>query len=823
MRYLLSLSLLVVTLTLTACSNDNPESEEASYDSIVAASTAIPGFVPMYWHEGQGKLYLEIERLDEPFIYVSSLSQGIGSNDLGLDRGQLGKTLLARFDRRGPKVLLLADNPKYLANSDNPDERAAVEQAFARSVVWGFEIAAQDAGKLLVDASDFFLRDAHGVAGRLKEAEEGAYSVEASRSAIFLPRTKGFPDNSEVDATLTLVGEPTGKILRTVSPDASVITVHQHHSFIRLPDEGYTPLPYDPRAGFIDQYDNQLIYDYATPIDEPVKKAYAWRHRLKKKDPSAAVSEAVEPIVYYVDRGSPEPIRSALIEGASWWNQAFEAAGYKDAFQVKLLPEGADPMDIRYNVIQWVHRSTRGWSYGSSVRDPRTQEILKGHVSLGSLRVRQDLLLAEGFLAPYVDGSASPELEAFALARIRQLSAHEVGHTIGLEHNFAASTNGRASVMDYPYPYVTLAAGGSIDVSQAYSVDIGEWDKRAVLWGYQDFPADVNATEERQRIIAETYASGLSFVADRHSRGDSFAITAGASSPRGNLWDNGADPVTELNRLMDVRAVVLEQFSENNIQLGRPMASLEDVLVPMYLMHRFQLQAAATVIGGRDFSYALRGDGQVPTVAIPGARQRQAIDSMLSTLSPTALRIPAELVAMIPPRPPGSGDSRELFPRQTGYLFDPLAAASTAAGLTLDMLLNATRAARMNNNHASDPGQPDFAALLNEVMQASWYSERIIPADASLQRVVGTEVLERLMRLASNPEVQVQARAQAYSALIELEEWLNTAASSTGSDESALGWLAHYRFSSEMIRRFRENPDTVAPLSPLKAPPGSPI
>jgi len=823
MRYIISLIVLVATLVVAGCGGDKSQPVESSYDSIVAASTAIPGFLPMFWHEGEGKLYLEIQRLDEAFIYVSGLSAGIGSNDLGMDRGQLGDTRLARFDRRGPKVLLLADNPKYIASSDNPDERAAVEQAFARSVVWGFEVTAERDGKILVDASEFFLRDAHGVGARLKEAQEGVYTVDASRSAIFLPRTKGFPDNSEIDATLTLVGEPTGKILGLVSPDAGIITVHQHHSFVRLPDEGYVPLPYDPRSGFIDLYDNQLIYDYATPINEPVKKAYAWRHRLKKKDPSAEVSEAVEPIVYYVDRGAPEPIRSALIEGASWWNQAFEAAGYKDAFQVKLLPEGADPLDIRYNVIQWVHRSTRGWSYGYSVRDPRTQEILKGHVSLGSLRVRQDLLLAEGFLAPYKDESTPAELEAFALARIRQLSAHEVGHTIGLEHNFAASTNNRASVMDYPYPYVTLAADGSIDVSQAYSEDIGQWDKRAILWGYQDFPAEVDAAAERQRIIANTYASGLNYVADRHSRGDSFAVTAGPSSPRGNLWDNGADPVAELNRLMVLRAAVLNQFSPNNIQLGSPMASLEDVLVPMYLLHRFQLQAAATVIGGRDFSYALRGDGQVPTVAISGARQRQAIDSMLATVSPSALRLPAELVALIPPRPPGSGDSRELFPRQTGYLFDPLAAAGTAAGLTLDQLLNVTRAARMNNNNVSDPRQPDFAELVSEVMQASWYGERVFPRDAPLQRVVDTAVLERLMRLASNPDAQVQARAQAYNALFELEGWLSANSEPAVRDQKARGWLAHYRLSSEMIRRFRESADTIVPPSALKTPPGSPI
>jgi hypothetical protein len=621
------------------------------------------------------------------------------------------------------------------------------------------------------------------------------------------------------------VGEATGKLLATVSPDANVITVHQHHSFVRLPDDGYTPVPFDPRAGFIDLSDNQLIYDYATPIDAPIKKAYAWRHRLQKKDPSAAVSEAIEPIVYYVDRGAPEPIRSALIEGAAWWNQAFEAAGYKDAFQVKLLPEGADPMDVRYNVIQWVHRSTRGWSYGSSVRDPRTQEILKGHVSLGSLRVRQDYLLAEGFLAPYADEAVPEILQEFALARIRQLSAHEVGHTIGLEHNFAASTNDRASVMDYPYPYVSLRDDGSIDVTQAYDAGIGEWDKRAILWGYQDFPDGVDAAAQRERILAETYASGLDFVADRHSRGDSLASTAGASSPRGNLWDNGADPVDELNRLMDVRRAVLQQFSAKNIRPGRAMASLEDVLVPMYLMHRFQLQAAATVIGGRDFSYALRGDGQIPTVAIPGARQRQAIDSMLATLTPEALLLRPELVAMIPPRPPGSGDSRELFPRQTGYQFDPLAAANTAAGLTLDLLLNATRAARMNNNHAGDVSQPGFVELLDEILQASWYGPRAFASDGALQRVVNIEVLDRLMRLAGSSQAQAQARAQAYSALVELEDWLVNSGQGIGAAKAQgeRDWLAHYRFAGELIRRFRENPATLAPLAPLKAPPGSPI
>ncbi len=810
---------LLLPLILIACGKEAPPPEaEGSYDRITSSGEYLPGFIGLYWSEEDGKLYLEIDQLEEPFIYVSSLSRGVGSNDLGLDRGQLGDTFLVRFSRYGPSVMLIADNPKYVARSDNPDERAAVEEAFAQSILWGFEVVASRDGRVLVDGTEFFLRDAHGVANRLKKAEEGKYAVDPKRSTVFLPRTRGFPDNTEVDAVVTLAGEPAGPIVSTVSPDALAITVHQHHSFVRLPEAGYTPLPYDPRAGFIDPSENELVYNYASAIGEPLRTAYAWRHRLHKKEPGAALSEAVEPIVYYVDRGAPEPIRSALMEGARWWNQAFEAAGYKNAFQVKLLPEGADPLDIRYNVIQWVHRSTRGWSYGYSVRDPRTQEILKGHVSLGSLRVRQDYLLAEGFTAPYVDDTVPDTLLEFALARIRQLAAHEVGHTLGLEHNFAASSNDRASVMDYPYPYVTLNAAGEIDLSDAYAVGIGAWDKRAVLWGYQDFPEGVNADSERRRTLQETYDSGLNFVADRHSRGDSYAVRAGPTHTRSALWDNGADPVAELDRTMILRTKVLAQFSERSIRMGRSMADIEDVLVPMYLVHRFQLQAAATVIGGREFTYALRGDGQTPTTPVTAQRQHQAINSLLATIVPAALRLRPELVAMIPPRAPGSGTSREIFPRQTGYIFDPHAAAATAAGLTLDTLLNSSRGARMNNNQADNAEQPGFQDLLQAVLQASWYHPPLGEADAQLQRVVNIAVLERLMLLAANGEAQTQVRAQAFDRIVELATWLGST-----QENAPLDWRAHYRFAMEQIRRFREDPETMSPLVSVKAPPGSPI
>ncbi|TXS95919.1 DUF5117 domain-containing protein [Parahaliea maris] len=779
----------------------------------------LDGFVDLYWSGAQGKLYLEVGEFDEPFIYVSSLARGVGSNDLGLDRGQLGQTYLARFLRAGNKVLLLADNPDYVAVSDNPDEQRAMVEAFARSALGGFTVVAASKQRVLVDATEFFLADAHGVAERLKATEQGSYQADAQRSAIFMPRTKAFPDNTEVEAMITLAGQASGSIIGTVTPDASAVTVHQHHSFVRLPEPGYEPLPYDPRAGFIDPSYGSLRYDYATPIGEPVRQTYAWRHRLQKKDPAAAVSEAVEPIVYYLDRGAPEPVRSALLEGASWWNEAFEAAGYKDAFQVKMLPEDADPMDVRYNLIQWVHRSTRGWSYGSSVRDPRTQEIIKGHVTLGSLRVRQDYLLAEGLSAPYdEDGETPAELLEFALARIRQLSAHEVGHTLGFEHNFAASTDNRSSVMDYPHPYVTLDPQGEVDLSDAYDTGIGEWDKRVVLYGYQDFPDGTDVQAAREQIIRDTYASGLHFVADAHSRGDAFAVSAGPAHPRGSLWDNGADPVAELNRLMALRSKVLAQFSERNIRMGRPMASIEDVLVPMYLMHRYQVQAAATLIGGQEFTYALRGDGQVPTAMVTAARQREAIQALLATLAPGALALRPELLALIPPRPLGSGDDRELFPRQTGYVIDPLAAAQTAAALSVDLLLNPTRAARMNNNNARSAAQPAFADLLDSVLAATLYAPPEKGNAGALRRVVNTVVLDRLMRLAGNGEAQPQARAEALDALLALQEWMADVAPAA---EPA--WRAHFRFGAVQVQRFLDDPAAMAGLKIVKAPPGSPI
>ncbi len=777
-------ALITIFLLLTACTTTSnvgrasarPEEPKADGPKPVLR---LDGYIPLQWDEENGKLLMEIPRFNEELIWQVSLASGVGSNPIGLDRSQLGATHLVRFERVGPRVLMIEPNQNFRALSNDAAERRAVEQSFATSILAGFKVeSTTPTGGAVVDATDFFLSDAHGVARGLRDAQQGNYSLDKNRSAIYLPRTKAFPKNTEVEATLTFTtNDRPGPLIRGVTPTADVVSVREHHSFVQLPEPGFVPRRQDPRVGFF----GPEFYDYASPFTEPITKRFIARHRL----------ELGKPIVYYVDNGVPEPIRSALVEGASWWNEAFTAAGFPDHFQVKVLPADADPLDVRYNVINWVHRSTRGWSYGSSITDPRTGEILKGHVLLGSLRIRQDVLLARGLMSVYdgLDPLENPRTSPsiMALQRIRQLSAHEVGHTLGLDHNMAASTyGGRASVMDYPAPYIKIV-DGKLDLSEAYTNGVGAYDIAAIKYAYQKVSSDAE-------LDALAAAVPL-FVSDPHSR------PASGAHPMGSVWDNGTDPVAMLRHEIDVRRIALEQFGQRNLKNGEPLSKLEEILLPLYLHHRYQLEAAVKSVGGVYFTYG----STAPPHPVAAEDQRRALALAIETLDPQFLEIPKRIRDLIPPPSYAHGDANtELFPRRTDPAFDPIAAAMTSADITVSALLDPARAARL--------AQQENNLTLREVLNALI---DVASRQGPIPRATRTLIVTRTAQLANNKDADPQARAESFDALRRLSSSLSAV---TDAAENA-----HRRATRDEIERFLARPEAwQAPAIPA-IPPGPPI
>ena len=762
------------------------------------------GYVTFYYDESTDKIFLQIENLHQEFLYVNSLSEGIGSNDIGLDRGQLGNTRIVKFMKAGNKLLLIQPNQDYRAITDNLEEKKSVEQAFAKSVIHGFVIKETNQGKYLVDATSFFMRDAHGVQGRLSARKQGSYSLDKSRSAINLERTKAFPKNVEFDVMLTFKGSPKSSNIRSVTPTASLITVNQHHSFIELPDGSYKPRKFDPRSG-----SNAMSYlDYATPVNESITKRFIYRHRLKKKNPEASKSEAVEPIIYYLDRGTPEPVRSALLDGARWWNQAYEAIGYTNAFQVKMLPEGADLLDVRYNVIQWVHRSTRGWSYGSSVSDPRTGEIIKGHVSLGSLRIRQDFLIAQALQAPYANDDTSDQFALeMALARIRQLSAHEVGHTIGLAHNFAASTKGRSSVMDYPHPTLSLK-DKKVDFTNAYDTKIGDWDKVAIAYSYGEYSGDEDAS--LNKLLDDAFKNGARFITDQDAR------PQGSAHAYAHLWDNGANVSTELDNLLAIRKHAIANFSIDNIKTNQPYSVLEDVFVPLYFFHRYQTEGVTKVIGGLDYSYALKGDGSTIVKRVPGKTEKKALVSVLKTLNVEELAIPKKLLNLFPPRAFNYGRTRESFKSKTGVAFDPFGAVETASAMTLGLLLHPERVTRLVQHKSLDNSQLGLVEVLDEVIANSIQKTYKDAYYQELQNVVNYQVLNQLFHLSSNKDMYWQVNAIVNDKIDKINLLLKN------SKETGIQKIYHKEMI-QMISNFKKNPIKFKKPQTPKIPDGSPI
>lgn len=763
------------------------------------------GFFNFHYSEKEGKLFLEIpeDKLEQEFLYVHALRSGLGSNDIGLDRGQLGGGEVVKFIRTGNKILLLQPNQKYRAITENTLERKSIEEAFAQSVLFGFEIKKSEGTNHLVDLTPFLMEDAHNVIQKLKKDNQGKFKLENSRSALWMERTKAFPKNVEFESLLTFVGDPTHKDLPSVAPNAQTVSVIQHLSFVELPDHDYTPRAFDPRCGSY-----ALSYmDYATPVDQPITKHYITRHHLEKKNPMVNFSEAKEPIIYYLDPGTPEPIRSALLEGARWWNQAFEAIGYKDAFQVKMLPDDADPLDLRYNVIQWVHRSTRGWSYGSSITDPRTGEIIKGHVSLGSLRIRQDFMIAQALMnRPFAnsDDNTDPMLQ-MALARIRQLSAHEVGHTLGFSHNFAASTNGRASVMDYPHPILTLE-NGNINFENAYDTGIGDWDKVTVAYSYASVPSGMKESTFLKSILENAFTSGLRYISDSDAR------ATGGAHALAHLWDNGASASVELNHILEVREWAINNFSADNIRTGEPYSVLEDVFVPLYFLHRYQTEAAVKLIGGMDYDYLLKNYAGKAPEYLEASRQRQALKAVLTTLKSEQLAIPKEKLSLFPPRAMGYPRGRESFQTKTGVAFDALGAAATASGMTLDLLLHPERLNRLVQQQALDAKNLGVKEVLDELLRVTIKSSSKDDYHNEVQRMIQAETINRLMKLSLNNKLRPQVKGALRIAIVDFKDELE-------KDSSPFAKELLYQ-----IEQFEDDPEEFKPTSNApNIPDGSPI
>ncbi len=768
------------------------------------------GFFDFYYEPSSDKILLEVDKIDYEFLYVPSLSSGIGSNDIGLDRGQLGRERIVKFIKRGNKLLLIEPNSYYKSSSNNQNEIKSIEQAFAKSILYGFEIKDHQNDIFTIDFTPFLLEDRHGVAERLRITGQGNYSVNKSSSAIELSNTKGFPNNIEFESLLTFSGKSEGKWIQSVAPDSNNVTVIQHHSFVKLPDDNYQPRSFDPRSGAI----SVSYMDYSSPIDEKILKKNIIRHRLEKKFPENEKSEAIRPIVYYLDPGTPEPIRSALIDGAMWWNEAFESIGFIDAFQVKILPENADPMDCRYNVIQWVHRSTRGWSYGSNVSDPRTGEIIKGHVSLGSLRVRQDYLIAQSLIQnPYLEENKKKVLE-MSLARIRQLSAHEVGHTLGFAHNFSSSTKQRSSVMDYPHPLIKIK-DDKINLDSAYAVGIGDWDKISVAYSYSEFKKNQNEKNELNKILDKSYDDGYRFITDYDAR------SVGGAHVNAHLWDNYEDVTSGLDEIIKIRQKAIINFSENNISVGSTYSELEDAFVPIYFLHRYQTEAVVKLIGGLDYNYSLVGDGQLVVKTLDHETQLNALKSVLSTLDENFLTIPTEKLKLFPPRAYGFPRTRESFNSQMGVAFDPISAASTSSDMTLSLLLNHERLNRVNLQSSMKTG-----ISVNKIFESLFkiLNDNLLVGEknyaAIVKDVVAENILKHFMNISVNDKYvsNVQANADYY-----LNEFYFNLQGKINKRNLKSRDKYYINYLLKIIQDFKKSPDKFQLKNAPKIPDGSPI
>jgi hypothetical protein len=737
--------------------------------------------LPARYDSTMGNVFLTIPRMGAEYLYLNTLATGFGLPAAGLDRGETGVEALVHFERRGSRVLLVRSNERHQARGGDEALQRSVAESFPRSVLASFAITSQGPEGTVVDATDFFLSDVFDVAARLRGARMGAVRVDANRSFIDGSRVRAFPSNTEVRAVLSYVSDDPSSDIRRVAPEARSMTLEQQHSFVRLPARPLAIRPYDPRAGLF-SYD---YFDFAQGPTSDYRQRGAIRWRLEPRDTAAYLRgqlvEPVTPIVYYLDPAIPEPYRSAFIDGGMWWNRIFEAAGWRNAFRVEALPAGVDPMDARYPVLYWVHRQERGPSVGPAFVDPRTGEIVSTTVRMDSYRSLVDHDIYMG-LVPAADGRLALDATAFSMARRRQHVAHEIGHTLGLAHNYIASTQNRSSVMDYPYPLVTLGAEGRIDVSQAYRPSGGAHDTLAIRYAYTWFPNAQAEGDGLKRIVREAEQKGLRFVTDAH-------VDGSGSIPGASQWVEGADMLSALERTIGVRRVLVERFDRRAAQPGEPLAVLNRRFAHVYLHHRYALAGATKYIGGMDFGYALAGEPTVPTAILPVSEQRRALRLVLSTLQPAELRVPDRVVSLIPPVPPGYDDDLTLIPTPAGTAFDPIALAHSFAQEVVDALLHPQRAARVVSFHARDAANLSLDEVLAALIEATWSAPsaaggQVSEMDASLRRATQRAALDGLLDLAGSAAATAQVRALAAEHVERLRQSLEANAGTSPQDRA---------------------------------------
>jgi len=796
-RRSISLALLLAISAVTLLAKDAIAASDPA-QTIIKDAEATSGFINLFYDAKSATLYLQADKLNQPFLLLTSLPQGVGSNDIGLDRGQLGQTRMVQFEQHGPYIVLKQLNSHFRASSDNLAEHQAVTQAFAESILWRGKLVAGNTA--IVAINDLVINDLHGVSDVLAATKQGKYSLDNSLSVILPQKIKSFERNADIDVNLTFTANKAGEQVAQVTPDGKLLSVRVRYSFVQLPDAGYQPRSYHPMSGYLsDEY-----ADYSTAIDQPLTQRHLLRHRLEKVTPGAAPSKVVKPIVYYLDPGVPEPIRSALLEGARWWETAFTDAGFIDGFKVELLPAAADPQDMRYNMIQWVHRATRGWSYGAAVTDPRTGEIIKGNVTLGSLRVRQDHLIARGLTAGWPDRQAADNAAmALSLARIRQLAAHEVGHTLGLAHNFAASSKNNASVMDYPHPYVSIK-GDKIDISTPYREGVGEWDKYTIAYGYGD-------AKQAAALLTSTLGQGLRYIGDADAQGVS------ASNAYASVWDRGNDAVAELERLEIVRRKAIEAFNSDALLAGEPHGELADVFVPIYLLTRYQIAAAAKWIGGTDYSYQQVGAG-VRWSYIRPKMQGAALDALLASLHNSSLLVPRNVLHALVPKAGNYRKTRESFGSNLGVITDPVAMGEVMSRHIVSQLLAPERLNRVSQAYMGDSQQLSVVTLIDKLAGASLYQDLPSGQGLALQMRVNTVVVDGLLAAYHHPNTAPEVKAQLGARMDYILKQLKRR-SSRGSDYQS----AHYDWLHKGITLGLTDPEYHLIAKPIPMPPGSPI